>query len=134
MDYPLLNAFWTIMWIFLWVLWFMLLFRIIGDIVRDDDLNGWAKAGWAVLVVLLPFLGCFVYLLARGKGMGTRELRRAQANEKEFQEYIRAAATPSGLSGGGGHADQLSKLAELKSHGHLTDEEYQRAKEKVLAS
>ncbi|MEU7021272.1 SHOCT domain-containing protein [Streptomyces sp. NPDC046203] len=121
------------MWIFLWVLWFMLLFRIIGDIIRDDDLSGWAKAGWAVLVVLLPFLGCFVYLLVRGKGMGKRELHRAQANEKEFQEYIRAAATPSGPSGGG-HADQLSKLAELKAQGHLTDEEYQRAKEKVLAS
>lgn len=132
MDYPLLNAFWTIMWVFLWVLWFMLLFRIIGDIFRDDGLNGWAKAGWCVFVVFLPFLGCFIYLIARGKGMGKREMERARSNEQQFQEYIRAAATTSGTSGAG-HADQLSKLAELKAHGDITDEEYQRAKEKVLA-
>ncbi|WMX48708.1 SHOCT domain-containing protein [Streptomyces roseicoloratus] len=126
--------FWTIMWVFLWILWFMLLFRIIGDIFRDDAMNGWGKAGWTAFVVLLPFLGCFVYLIARGKGMGRRELQRARANEQEFQEYIRAAATATGTPPGGtGHADQLAKLADLKDHGHITAEEYARAKERILA-
>ncbi|MFF0476458.1 SHOCT domain-containing protein [Streptomyces sp. NPDC004284] len=132
MDYPLLNTFWTIMWVFLWVLWFMLLFRIIGDIFRDDSMNGWGKAGWCVFVVILPFLGCFVYLIARGKGMGQRELQRARMNEREFQEYIRAAATTTG-GGSTGHADQLAKLADLRNRGDITEAEYARAKEKVLA-
>ncbi|MFF3607699.1 PLDc N-terminal domain-containing protein [Streptomyces sp. NPDC002463] len=131
MDYPLLNVFWTIMWVFLWVMWFMLLFRIIGDIFRDDSLSGWGKSGWTILVVILPFLGCFVYLIARGKGMGQRELERARRNDQEFQEYVRAAATESG--GTTGHAEELGKLADLKNHGDITAAEYERAKEKVLA-
>ncbi|WP_086827657.1 SHOCT domain-containing protein [Streptomyces sp. NRRL B-24572] len=131
MDYPLLNVFWTTMWVFLWIMWLMLLFRIIGDIFRDDAMNGWGKAGWTVLVVILPFLGCFVYLIARGKGMGERELRRARGNDQEVQEYLRAAAVVSG--GTTGHAEELGRLAELKNHGDITAEEYARAKEKVLA-
>lgn len=130
MDYPLLNAFWTIMWVFLWMLWFMLLFRIIGDIFRDDSMSGWGKAGWCVFVVALPFLGCFVYLIARGKGMGERELRRARRNEQEFQAYVQDAAA---TGGGAGHVEELSKLAGLHDHGDITDAEYERAKEKVLA-
>ncbi|MDW4903932.1 SHOCT domain-containing protein [Streptomyces sp. ADMS] len=132
MDYPLLNAFLTIMWVFLWVMWFMLLFRIIGDIFRDDSMNGWGKAGWCVFVVALPFLGCFVYLIARGKGMGERQVRAARRSEQEFRTYVREAA---GTSEGAptGHVDELSRLAELKSHGDITAGEYERAKEKVLA-
>ncbi|MEU8758537.1 SHOCT domain-containing protein [Streptomyces sp. NPDC048659] len=133
MDYPLLNTFWTIMWVFLWILWFMLLFRIIGDIFRDDGMSGWGKAGWTAFVVLLPFLGCIVYLIARGKDMGMREVQRARGNEREFQEYIRAAATANGPAPGSGHADQLAKLADLKDRGAISPEEYARAKEKVLA-
>ncbi|MFF2235223.1 SHOCT domain-containing protein [Streptomyces anulatus] len=85
---------------------------------------------WTALVVVLPFLGCFVYLIARGKGMGQRTLDRARRNEREFQEHVRAAA---GVSGGTtGHAEELSKLADLKNHGDITAAEYERAKEKVL--
>lgn len=131
MDYPLLNVFWTVMWVFLWVMWFMLLFRIIGDIFRDDALSGWGKAGWTALVVILPFLGCFVYLIARGKGMGERELSRARRNEQEFQEYIRAAAVAGG--GTADHAEALGKLAQLKNNGDITAAEYEQAKQKVLA-
>src|SRR5690606_32247369 len=69
-DYPLLNIFLTMMWFFLWILWLMLLFRVIVDIFRDDALSGWAKAGWSIFVIVLPLLGVFVYLVARGKGMG----------------------------------------------------------------
>ncbi|MEV0741300.1 SHOCT domain-containing protein [Streptomyces sp. NPDC050549] len=134
MDYPLLNAFLTIMWVFLWVLWFMLLFRIFGDIFRDDSLSGWGKAGWSVFCVVLPFLGCFVYLIARGKGMGEREMRRARRNEQEFQAYVREAAGTGGATPTpGGHVEELSKLAGLHDHGDITDAEYEQAKEKVLA-
>src|SRR5690349_19131340 len=86
-SYPLLNLFLTMLWFFLWILWFILLFRVIVDIFRDDDLGGWGKAGWMIFVCVLPFLGIFVYLIARGRGMGERELRRAQRQEQAFREY-----------------------------------------------
>ncbi|MFE1902476.1 SHOCT domain-containing protein [Streptomyces gardneri] len=127
-DYPLLNMFWTMLMIFLWILWFMLLFRIIGDIFRDDELGGWGKAGWTAFVILLPFLGVFVYLIARGKGMGERELDRVRQNEQQFASYVRETA------GSGGHADELARLAELKDRGAITEAEFAQAKAKVLAS
>lgn len=127
-DYPLLNVFWTTMWIFLWVLWIMLLFRVIVDIFSDDGLSGWGKSGWCVFVVVLPYLGVFVYLIARGRSMGERSMERAQRNEQEVRAYIRESAGPSG------HAEELSRLAELKNHGDLTPAEYEQAKAKVLAA
>ncbi len=126
-DYPLLNMFWTMLMIFFWVLWFVLLFRIIGDIFRDDDLGGWGKSGWCIFVILLPFLGVFVYLIARGRGMGERELQRAVRSEQQFRSYVResaGAATP---------AEELSRLAELKNRGEITAAEFDQAKAKVLS-
>ncbi|WP_405853456.1 SHOCT domain-containing protein [Streptomyces sp. NBC_00090] len=127
-DYPLLNMFWTMLMIFVWVLWFMLLFRIIGDIFRDDELGGWGKAGWTVFVILLPFLGVFVYLIARGRGMGERELNRVRRNEEQFRSYVRETA------GSGSQADELARLAELKNSGAITEAEFAQAKAKVLAT
>ncbi|MDI2126518.1 SHOCT domain-containing protein [Yinghuangia seranimata] len=137
MDYPLLNVFFTTMWIFLWILWFFLLFRVLSDLFRDDEVSGWGKAGWAVFLICLPFLGVLVYLIARGKGMGMREMARAQKNEEEFRAYVRDAAA----EGQEGQAttwkaspvDELSRLAELKSRGDISEEEYQRMKAKVMA-
>ena len=68
-DYPLLGAFWATLWIFLWILWLFLVFRIFTDVYRDDSLSGWAKAGWTIFLIILPFLGVLIYLLARGRGM-----------------------------------------------------------------
>ncbi|MEV6245308.1 SHOCT domain-containing protein [Streptomyces sp. NPDC051742] len=127
-DYPLLNMFWTMLLIFCWVLWFMLLFRIIGDIFRDDSLGGWGKSGWTIFVILLPFLGVFVYLIARGRGMGERELNRVRQNEQQFRSYVRETA------GSGGHAEELARLAELKDRGAITEAEFAQAKAKVLAT
>ncbi|MER8187586.1 SHOCT domain-containing protein [Kitasatospora sp. NPDC094015] len=128
-DYPLLNVFWTMCWFFLWILWFMLLFRILIDLFRDDSLSGWAKAGWAIFLILLPFLGVFVYLIARGRGMGEREMAKAQKADEQFRAYVRESA---GTSGEGSTADQLAKLTELRSAGHISDEEYAKAKAKIL--
>ncbi|MCX4980738.1 SHOCT domain-containing protein [Streptomyces sp. NBC_00572] len=128
-DYPLLNMFWTMLMIFLWILWFMLLFRIIGDIFRDDELGGWGKAGWTAFVILLPFLGVFVYLIARGRSMGERELNRVRQNEEQFRTYVRDTA-----GSGGSQADELARLAELKNSGAITEAEFAQAKAKVLAS
>ncbi|MFJ3922272.1 SHOCT domain-containing protein [Streptomyces sp. NPDC090022] len=131
-DYPLLNAFLTMLWFFLWVLWFMLLFRIIGDIFRDDSLGGWGKTGWTVLVCVVPFLGCFIYLLARGRGMGERQLRQMQEQEKAFRSYVQEAAGDTASVTA--TADELAKLAGMRNHGDLTAAEYEQAKAKVLAS
>jgi hypothetical protein len=127
-DYPVLGAFLTIMWIGLWILWFVLLFRVIVDIFRDDRLSGWAKTGWLVLTVVLPFLGVFVYLIARGKGMGEREQAQARARQEQADRYIRETAGSTATS----EVDELARLSEIRTRGDITDEEYQRAKEKIL--
>jgi uncharacterized membrane protein len=127
-DYPLLGVFWTALWVFLMVLWIFLLFRIVVDVFRDDGLSGWAKTGWLVFVILLPFLGVFVYVVARGKDMGRREQREARARQEELETYLRQVT-------GDGHrseAEELAKLSEIRARGDISDEEFQRAKEKIL--
>ncbi|MET8630643.1 SHOCT domain-containing protein [Kitasatospora sp. NPDC004669] len=135
-DYPLLNIFWTMLELFLWVLWFFLLFKIITDIFRSHDLSGWGKAGWLVLVILLPLIGILAYLIARGQSMGQRDIEQAQKAEAAFKAYVQEAAStaPDSGKGAGGrsHVDDLATLADLKEKGAISEEEYQKAKEKLL--
>ncbi|MFI6157577.1 SHOCT domain-containing protein [Kitasatospora sp. NPDC051170] len=140
-DYPLLNIFWTMLELFLWILWIFLLFKIITDVFRSHDLSGWGKAGWLILVILLPLIGVLAYLIARGDSMHKRDLTQAQQTEAAVRAYIRDAATSDGGPEGGGtggggasrsHVDDLAALADLKSRGLISDEEYQRAKDKLL--
>lgn len=133
-DYPLLNLFWTMLWFFLWIMWLFLLFRVIMDIFRSDDLGGWAKAGWLILALVLPYLGVLVYVIARGKSMGKRDVKEAKERDAAFKAYVRDAAG-TGEAGGsskGSHVSDLAKLADLKDKGAITDEEYQQAKTKLL--
>ncbi|MFB8244016.1 SHOCT domain-containing protein [Streptomyces sp. NPDC055952] len=130
-DYPLLSAFWTILWVFLWIMWFVLLFRVVLDIFRDDDLSGWAKAGWLVFCIVLPFLGVFVYVVARGKDMGRRENARARAQQQALDTYIRETARGEGERRSS--VDELARLSEIRARGDITDEEFDRAKELVLS-
>ncbi|MEU9106807.1 SHOCT domain-containing protein [Streptomyces xanthophaeus] len=127
-DYPLLNLFWTMLWLFLWVMWFFLLFKVVTDIFRDHGLGGWAKAGWLILVLLLPYIGVLIYLIARGKSMSQREAKQIQANEAAFKDYVQKAA-----GSGGSSVDELHKLSALKDKGDITQEEFARAKAKILA-
>jgi hypothetical protein len=134
-DYPLLNLFWTMLWFFLWIMWLFLLFKVISDIFRSHDLSGWAKAGWLVLALLLPYLGVLVYVIARGKSMSKRDVTEAQEREAAFKAYVREAAADGGTGtgdGGGGKVDELARLAALRDKGALSDEEFQRAKTKLL--
>jgi hypothetical protein len=128
-DYPLLGVFWSMLWFFLWFAWIMLLFRTIGDIFRSSDLGGWGKALWTIFVVVAPFLGVFVYLIARGHSMSDRDIEQARAQQAAFTSYVKDAAG----SGGGGTADELSKLADLKSQGVITDAEFEQQKTRLLA-
>ncbi|MFV8133120.1 SHOCT domain-containing protein [Streptomyces syringium] len=128
-DYPVLGAFWTAVWIFLWVLWVLLLFRVIADVFRDDSLGGWVKAGWLVLVIGLPFLGVFVYVIARGKNMGRRERDHARAQQQAVDDYIRETAGGPDYTS---DVEALAKLSEIRARGDITDDEFRRAKEKIL--
>lgn len=127
-DYPILGLFWTIFIVFIWVAWIVLVFRVIMDIFRSD-LGGGSKAVWAILVVLLPWIGVLAYLIIHGTDMGRRDIEAAQQQQAAVDAYIRQAAG----SEGGGTADELSKLAELRDRGVLTDEEFATQKAKLLA-
>jgi Short C-terminal domain/Phospholipase_D-nuclease N-terminal len=126
-DYPVLGVFWSMFVFFLWILWFFLLFRVVADIFRSDDLSGWGKAAWLIFVLVVPFLGVFVYVIARGDSMGRRDLANAQARDQAFQSYVRDAA------GSGGTADELAKLAELRDRGVIDDAEFAQQKAKILS-
>lgn len=128
-DYPLLASFLTVVWIFVWIAWIVLLFRTIGDIFRSQDLGGGAKALWLFVVILLPYLGVFVYVISRGRGMGERDLAAARAQQEAFDAYVRQAAG----SGSASPADELARLAELRDRGVITDAELEQRKAKLLA-
>ena len=125
-DYPSLGLFWTMMIFFLWVAWLILLFRVFADIFRSD-MGGGAKALWSIFVILVPFLGVFIYVIANGRAMGERDIAAAQQRESEVQAYIRQTA------GGAGGADELTKLAALRDQGVLTEEEFSAQKAKLLS-
>ena len=129
-DYPLLGLFWTMLWVFLWVAWLFILFRVIIDIFRSHDMGGWGKALWAIFVVVLPFLGVFVYLIARGRQMTERDIEDARNREASFRSYVQDAAASGG---GAGTADELAKLADLQAQGVITDAEFAQQKAKLLA-
>ena len=125
-DYPLGGVLVSVFWIVIWVLWIMLLWHIFGDIFRSDDLGGGGKAAWTLFVVFLPFLGSFVYLIARGASMGQRQLQRAAEREQQFRSYVQQAAGSSST------AEELGRLAALKESGVLTEEEFAELKAKLL--
>jgi Phospholipase_D-nuclease N-terminal/Short C-terminal domain len=129
-DYPVLDAFLTILYFFLFFIWIWLLVMVIFDIFRSHDMGGLAKALWVIFIIVLPFLGVFVYLIARGSKMHERAAAEAAQQQKAFDSYVRqAAGTP-----GADTASQLSKLADLKSQGVLSDAEFESQKQKILAA
>jgi ABC-type multidrug transport system fused ATPase/permease subunit len=128
-SYPLLNLFWTMFIFFLWVIWIWTLITVFIDIFRSHDLGGWAKALWFLFVLFIPVIGVLVYLIARGGKMHERAARQAQQQDAEARAYIRDAASSPASS-----ADQLTKLAGLRDHGVISDEEFEREKAKVLAA
>jgi len=126
-DYTFGNALLTVLEIFLFIAWLWILFTIIGDLFRDHQLSGWAKAAWVLVLIVLPFLGTLIYLIARGQGMQQRAVREQAEMRKHMDDYIRETA------GSGSSVDELQRLADLKDRGAISDAEYERAKAKLLA-
>lgn len=129
-SYPVLDAFLTMLYFFLFFIWIWLLITVFIDIFRSHDLGGLAKALWVIFVIVLPFLGVFVYLIVRGGSMQERAAAQAAQQQKAFDTYVRQAAGTEGADA----ASQLHKLADLKAKGVLTDAEFEAEKAKVLAS
>jgi hypothetical protein len=127
-NYPLLSIFWTMLEFFLFFLWIWLLIIIFSDIFRSHDMGGVAKALWVLFVIIIPYLGVLIYLIARGGSMHERAEQQAARQQKAFDSYVKQTA-----GSGGDSADELAKLADLKSKGVLTDAEFEAQKAKILS-
>ena len=126
-DYTFLDVFWSMLVFFVWVLWFILLFRVIIDIFSRHDIGGFSKVLWILFVILLPFLGVFVYLIAENDGMTQRAMAKAQAQQQQMDEYVRTTAGT-----GGGAAAEIDKAKQLLDSGAITQAEFDAIKAKAL--
>jgi len=127
-DYPFLDVLWTMFIFFLWIIWFFLLFRVIVDIFRRKDIGGGSKTLWLIFVILLPFLGVFVYLIVNSNEMADRDVKSAQASQQQFDSYVKEVA------GSGGTAAEIDKAKQLLDSGAITQAEFDTIKAKALAT
>ena len=126
-DYPFLDLMWTMLVFFGWVIWFWLLIVIFGDLFHRSDVSGWGKAGWTVVLIVLPFIGVLAYLIVQGRNMGRRRERRQEAARGEFDDYVRSVTASDR-----GVADQITAAKRLLDDGAIDDAEYQELKRKAL--
>jgi hypothetical protein len=125
-DFTFGQALLTVLEVFLLVAWFWILITVISDLFRDHEVSGWAKAAWVFLLILIPFLGTLIYLIARGEGMRERAIKEQADMKRHFDTYVRETAGTSPV-------DELHKLSELKQRGDLSEAEFEQAKAKLLA-
>jgi len=127
-DYPLLEAFETILIFFGFVIWLWLLFTVFADIFRRSDASAWVKVLWIVLIILLPFLGVFIYLIAEHKGMSERAIKQEEAARSQMDQYVKSVA------GDRGPAEQIANAKRLLDSGTITQAEFDQMKQKALAA
>jgi hypothetical protein len=121
------QVLWSMVWFVLFFIWIWLLVVVFTDIFRSTDLSGWAKALWTLFVIVLPYLGVFVYLIARGRKMQEHGEQAARQQDAAMRSYVRSVATPDG-----GTADEITRLADLRDKGVISEQDFQRGKAKVL--
>jgi hypothetical protein len=124
------QVFWSMLWFFCFFIWISLLIRVFADIFRSHDMSGWVKALWIVFVIVLPYLGVLVYMIARGKEMTQHSIEDVQARDAAQRQYIQSVA---GSGGAASPADEIARLADLKDKGVIDEAEFQAAKAKALA-
>ncbi len=127
-DYPFLDIFWTMLIFFCWIIWFWLLITIFADIFRRHDASGFTKVLWIIFVIIVPFLGVFIYLIANHDGMQERAMAQAQAQQERSDAYVRSVA------GSGGATAEIERAKGLLDSGAITQAEYDAIKQKALAS
>lgn len=126
-QYPFLELVWTMLVFFGWVIWFWMLILVFRDLFRRHDISGWGKAGWTLLVLVLPFLGVLIYLVAEGRQMGERNVKEARAAQDQFDEYVRSVSRP-----GERPTEQIAHAKQLLDSGAISNDEYEALKRKVL--
>jgi hypothetical protein len=124
-DYPFLDILWTMIVFFCWVIWIWIVITVLMDVFRRHDIGGWGKAAWVVFVIVLPFLGVLIYLIAQHDGMRERSMRQAEAQKTAFDQYVREAA--------GGSAAEIAKAKELLDAGTINQAEFDRIKAKAVS-
>jgi Short C-terminal domain/Phospholipase_D-nuclease N-terminal len=124
-DYPFLDVFWTMILFFAWVAWIWIVVTVLIDVFRRDDIGGWQKAAWVVFVIVLPFLGVLIYLIAQHDGMRERSEKRVMAQRAAFDDYVRETA--------GGSAAEIAQAKELLDAGAITQDEFEAIKAKALS-
>ena len=127
-SYPFLSVMWTLLVIFAWVIWFWLLITVFADIFRRHDISGWVKALWIIFVIILPFLGVLIYLIAESKGMAERNQKQAQAAQADFDSYVKNVAAQSDPT------EQIAKGKQLLDSGAITQAEFDALKAKALGT
>jgi len=127
-SYPFLEVFWTMLIFFAFFIWIWILFTVFADLFRRDDISGWGKTAWIVLVIILPYLGVFVYLIAEHKGMTERAISQQQAAQSQMDQYVQSVA------GQADPAAQIAKAKDLLDQGTISQTEFDQIKQKALAS
>ena len=127
-DYPFLNVVWTLLIIFAWVIWFWLLITVFADVFRRHDIGGGTKALWCIFVIILPFLGVFIYLIAQGQGMAERNQKEVATAQKDFDSYVKNVASS------GGPSAEIERAKGLLDSGAITQAEFDSIKAKALAT
>jgi Short C-terminal domain/Phospholipase_D-nuclease N-terminal len=125
-DYPFLDIFWTMLIFFIWVIWIWILITVLMDLFRRHDVGGWGKAAWTLFVVVLPYLGVFMYLITQGGGMAERRNADIQASRASFDDYVRNVASDA-------PTDQIAKAKDLLDKGAIDQAEFEQLKRKALA-
>jgi len=125
-NYNFASFLWDVLVIFAFIIWFWMLIVVFGDIFRRHDIGGWAKAAWIILVIVLPYLGVFIYIIAEHSGMAERNTQQLQAQQSATDQYIRS------VSGSGGPASEIDTAKKLLEAGDITQAEYDTLKAKAL--
>lgn len=128
-DYPFLDVLWTMLVFFGWVIWFWILIVVLSDLFRRHDVSGWGKAAWTVFVIVLPFLGVLIYLVAQGKGMAERKAEDVRRERAALDDYVRSVAPV----GGGSASAEIAKAKELLDAGAIDQAEFEQLKRQALA-
>ncbi len=127
-DYPFLDVLWTMLIFFAWIIWFWLLITVFSDVFRRRDTSGFSKVLWIIFVIVVPFLGVFIYMIANHEGMTERSVRQAQAQQAQMDDYVRNVA------GSGSAAAEIEKAKGLLDSGAITQAEFDAIKAKALAA
>jgi hypothetical protein len=126
-SYPFLEVFWTMLIFFVFVIWIWILIGVFADIFRRHDTSGWAKVLWIIFIVILPYLGVFVYLIAEHRGMAERTIKHQEATRQQFDHYVQSAAAK------GDPTEQIAKAKQLLDSGAIDQAEFEALKRKALA-